>query len=455
MATFFLAFTLQCLFPIFDLNPNEFLGISLVNTDTQDREFTITVTSSNGTDVGSGRLTIPAGAQRARLIREILGMSAEPVSGSVRADAVGSLCSSYLVSGNDRSLQGSEPAATFGNAILLPRVDVNTGFMELNHVDTSVAIVNPNSSAGNVTANLFGLDGALRGSAAIPISARGSHTFRISDLFGNVLPANSVAGKTFQGYLRLNSDIGIAAWQRITTPLASNILRGRNLSELSTTSVAVFPHFVFSGDYGSTLNLINPTNAILILDVSAHDDRGNAIGDVVRVTLAPGASRRSSVGEFFRLILVQIFPPPTITGYIRIREAQGQSFQVAGDIEIIRTIQGAPNASMLVWVSDTPSLRWTVPFASSTGPYFTGYAIVNPNELLTVQTDVTVEFLGSNGGVLQQSTISLSPANRRASLVPEGFNSGFVRIQANMPVFALGSIGTRNGDMLEQLPPLR
>ena len=150
MTTFFLAFALQCLFPIFDLNPGEFLGLSLVNSDTQEREFTVTVTSSDGVDVRAGRLTIPASAQRARLVREILGAAAESANGWIRVDAGAQSCTSYLLSGSENSLRGAEPASTLATTVLLPHVEVNTGFMELNHFDTSVAVVNPNSSAASV-----------------------------------------------------------------------------------------------------------------------------------------------------------------------------------------------------------------------------------------------------------------------------------------------------------------
>src|SRR2546422_11689284 len=71
---FLLMFSLQCLFPIFDSSrPDEFLGLSIVNRDNQPREFTVTATAPEGTNAQTGRVSIPAGGQRAQLINEILG----------------------------------------------------------------------------------------------------------------------------------------------------------------------------------------------------------------------------------------------------------------------------------------------------------------------------------------------------------------------------------------------
>jgi hypothetical protein len=47
MMSFVLMFTLQCLFPIFDLDA-EFTGVSIVNPDTQSQTFGVSVTSSDG-----------------------------------------------------------------------------------------------------------------------------------------------------------------------------------------------------------------------------------------------------------------------------------------------------------------------------------------------------------------------------------------------------------------------
>jgi len=199
MMTFVLAFLLQCFLPIFDVKSQEFLGLSLLNTDVQQREFTVTSRSPEGTAVQTGRLTLPGGGQRAGLLREILDVSSSPASGWVRIDGQGSSCGAYLLQGSDESFAGFEPAsAPLASEVLLPHVEVNTGFMELNHIETAVAVVNPNTAAATVNVRLFTLSGVLRGTTMIHVPAQGSRVFHVDEVFGSALPGNGVGAKRFK-----------------------------------------------------------------------------------------------------------------------------------------------------------------------------------------------------------------------------------------------------------------
>jgi hypothetical protein len=397
-------------------------------------------------------VTLPAGNQRAFLLTEIVNARPLPSSGWVRLDKQGTDCSAYLTDGDAETLTGTDAAGSLATQILLPHIEVNTGFAELGHTDTSIVIVSPNDSAA-VTAQLFGLDGVSRGSAVLSVPAFGSVTAKVSTLFNAVLPNNGLGGKAFQGYIRLTSDKGVAAWARLETPLAGAVLRGQAVSEIVSTTRAIIPHFVFGPAFGSTINLVNPTSATVELEMSAHDDRGNTL-DTVPVRLLAGEARRSSVGEFFKAIIL-IFPPPTFSGYVRIREKNGGTFQIVGNVEIFGQQQGGPESAVFYPLSNTASASWLLPFASSASPYFTGFAIVNPNELLTVQTDVVIEVLDPAGLVRSRSTASLSPQNRMTGLVPSGLSPGYVRVTANFPVHLLGSIGTLDGRQLDQIPAIR
>src|SRR5262245_58709577 len=128
MYMFALAFTLQCFFPLFDLGAGEFVGMSLVNRDIQQQDFTVTVTGSEGRTSQSGVVTLPSGNERAVLLSEILSGKPLPASGWVRLDKQGSDCSAYLTSGDVETLTGTDAAASLSTSILLPHIEVNTGF---------------------------------------------------------------------------------------------------------------------------------------------------------------------------------------------------------------------------------------------------------------------------------------------------------------------------------------
>jgi hypothetical protein len=147
-----------------------------------------------------------------------------------------------------------------------------------------------------------------------------------------------------------------------------------------------------------------------------------------------------------------IFPPPLLTGYIRIRESGGSLFRGIGNIDI----HSDGNAvAALFPIAAATSREWTLPFVVNGQEYFTGYVIVNPNELLTVQTDVTVELLDTEGRpAAAPRNISLSPSARFSGLVDKEISSGYLRIRANAPVAVLGSIGTCRGSTLAFLPAI-
>jgi hypothetical protein len=451
MHTLIFALAVQCFFPLFS-EVSEFLGLSLVNPDSQPRLFTVTATPASGAAGTSGQVTVPGNGQRARLLHEIL--PSRPSEGWLRVDSDASGCLAYLASGTENALAGGEAAGTLSSSIFIPHIAVQTGFFELDASDTAILIVNPGPGAAAVNVELRDLGGTVRTNITVNVPGRGSHQFRASDPLGNVLPGNGMGGITFQGYAILSSTVPVAAWQQIETPISRAMLRGRGVEELRPTSAAVIPHFVFGGNYGTFINLINPRTNAVTLDLSAHDNQGNIIGETIRLTLAPGEARRSSVGEFFRVVLPAIFPAPVVTGYIRIREASLGTFFIAGNVEIFGAFQAGRGSTMLSGISDVAATQWRLPFAASQGGYFTGYAIAVQNDLLTVQTDVTVEVVAPDGNVVDRHTLSLGPRQRTASLIPDGLGSGFVRITSNLPVFVLGSIGSRDSRTLDQIPPL-
>jgi hypothetical protein len=452
--SFILMFTLQCFFPIFDLAARESTGISIVNPDSESREFTVTATTPDGTSRQTARVTLGARGQRAQLLREILGTATAPASGWIRVDSSTAGCRIYLTSQTEQNLTGTDAGST-STTVLLPRISVNTGFTELSHTDTQIALVNPNDAAANVTAQLIGIDGGARGSITMIVAAQGSRTFLISEAFQNVLPGNTLGGKTFEGSLRLSSDVAVAAWLRIERPLSKSILRGRGVADINPTNLAIIPHFVFGGSYESVVNVVNPTTAAMNLELTAFDDRGRRMGEVTQIALSARESRRASVPDLFRMALPAIFPLPVFSGYVRIREAQSQVFQIAGDVQITSSGAAPVVASMLYPITDTGSTIWTAPFAVSSSSYFTGYAIVNPNELLTVQTDIQLEVISSTGAVVSQTAIQLSPLNRQAALIAPGLSNGYLRFTSNFPVHVMGAIGTEDLRLLDQLPALR
>lgn len=444
-----------CFLPVLQSDSNGFVGLSLVNTAGLTNEASVTWTGPDGKGVRTGRLSLSPGAQRAFVVREILGTPRDPEDGWIRVDSSEPGLLSYLTSGTNGILDGAEPVSELAKTVLLDYVKVNTGFVELDNTDTSLILVNPGDTAASARVDLIALDGRPAGSLPVPVPARGSLTIRVSQSFRDVLPENGVGGRRFDGYAKAVADVGLAAWLRVDTPLSLRVLRGRAPDETGPTSLAIAGHFASGGAslYRSTLNLINAGDGPARLELLAQDDRGRAIGDSTYLTLDPGQGIREDVLSLFRVEIPDIFPPPLITGYIRIRESGGGVFRSIGDVDVY---SGSDAAAVLFPIGAATSREWTLPFAISGREYFTGFAIANANELLTVQTDVSIELLDVEGLLAAPPrNISLSPSAYFTALVEQEISNGYLRIRANGPVVVGGSIGTCSGNALAFLPAFR
>jgi hypothetical protein len=439
------------LLPVFEHDRDEFIGLSLVNTSVASNDVTITWTASDGNSARTANFSLVPGSQRVALVKEILSTPEDPPQGWIRIDSSEPGLLSYMTSGRDGILDATEPAPLISTRIILPHVAVNTGFTELEYTETQVSLINPGAAAANARAELIGLDGVAAGDLAVSIPARASRILRISESFRDVLPPNSAGGRTFHGYMKVSSDLGLAGWLQIEAPLSRRLLRGRGEEEIVPAPLAIVSHFAFGSAalYRSELNFINAGDSTATLDLVAHVDRGRF---AVRRTLSPGQGFREDVLGLFGIAVPAVFPPPMLTGYIRIEGADGSPFQGIGDIDIIR---GNNSAAMLYPVTTASSSTLMMPFVINDSEYFTGYAIANPNELLTVQTEVTIELFDVNGRPAgSPRNVSLSPSARFVGLIEESARGGYLRIRADRPVALLGCIGTSDGRMLAALPGL-
>jgi len=402
-----------------------------------------------------GELTLASGAQRALLVSEILDTGEVPSVGWVRVDSSGGAVEGVLANGDEAGLGMAGPL-TPETTWMLPDIRVDTGFKELGYTDTEVHIVvAPGIFPVVVQSDLIGLDGVVVRSELMTIPSSGTTTFTISEVFREFLPDNGVGGRTFNGYLLLTSSLNFTAWQMVETPLLRRIFAAQPVPDPATSGPVLAPFFAFGAGYQSTLNLINTSGTSLTLELTAEDGRGGNLAPVVLRMLAPGEALIEDVGTLFGILTVQTFPTPLVTGYVRVTAPNNGPVPVNGNLSISSVGQGTYQQSAMSYpVGVATSNNWVLPFVLSTGGYYSGYAITNPNTLLAVQTDVTIEVILADGTVFDTEQVSLSPRGQHAGVVPPGVGPGYVRITANMPIRVLGSIGTTDSSLLEQLPAI-
>ena len=245
MPALFLTLLLQSFLPIFDTGPNDYIGLAFVNSGNSTAIVEVSATDGDTGSVLGGQVTLAAGEQRALLLEEILSGGVGPDSGWIRVDPGSSSVGVVLAHGDPDRLTIAEPVLP-ATSLLVPDVRVDRGFRELGHTDMLVTIARPGGflSAG-VTLELIGLDGVLAGSVSVTLGANRHVTLKISETFRDVLPDNGVGGRSFEGYLRLSSGEAVVAWQRVETPLFSNVLDAQPVPE--TAGLYLAPFFVFGG----------------------------------------------------------------------------------------------------------------------------------------------------------------------------------------------------------------
>jgi len=442
-----LAIVFQTILPIFETS-TDYLGLSIADPSTG--AVGVTVRSSDGTVAGEGTVSIDPGGQQARLLHEVVETGAVPGAGWVEVESGNGARNAVLAFGDAGRLAMAAPGVA-GRTLLLPDVRVATGFLELGYTDTLVHIVVPGAGAATVTLRLVGMDGAVVASASVLVPAGGSRTLTVSETFGSFLPDNGLGGRTFRGYFHLESDQDMLAWQLIETPLGRAVLEGAAPGIVSTP--VMVPFFVFGGEsqYRSTLNIINTSDTEVTLDLAADIDGGEWTASR---TLAPGAVLGDTIQNIFGILTVQTFPPPLVSGAVRIT-SNSPAPAITGSMTVNAIGQGGYNESVMSYPVGGPSgTSWVLPFGVSGGGYFTGYAISNPNALLTVQTDVTIEVFAADGSLVESRQVSLSPRGMSTGLIPDGVGSGFIRISSNMPVRVVGSVGTSDPATLERVPAI-
>ena len=114
MALLFLTLIIiiQSVLPIFDLTGDEYLGLSLLNTASESADVTVAVNRSEGMDAVVGVISLPPGAERALLRREILGLEADPGSGWIEIDSNRTGLGVFLATGGYGFLHTAEAADT-------------------------------------------------------------------------------------------------------------------------------------------------------------------------------------------------------------------------------------------------------------------------------------------------------------------------------------------------------
>ncbi len=415
------------------LSGEEHFGLALVNLDSSPAILTITALSANGEQFARFGFSNPVlrtlkpGEKISLIDSELFAGSELPESiRSVKIASTSAKVSGFFVI-YENALTRLDGAALLSRPLrsfLIPEIETASG--------TRIDAMNPGATDASVSLSLLNSRGELRGSAfriIPPMGTAAVHADR--NLFG-ISPESTdyVLGSASSGVLATELFKGIE-------PDVS-VLAGIDAGVGSTRLFA--PQFVYDSDWRSSLSILNldPLPGWIRLDLI--DETGISLGSWTRLLDAGGKVRLDDpadlgIGHF--------------GGYLQITS---NGIRIAGSA----TFGAGAAVSSLPLVS---GLESSVLFShlASDAVYYTGIAILNPND-----TDVTATLILCNdAGMSEMMVQERIPARQRISrlltdyfpvLAGQNRTSGYVRLMVDRPVASYAVYGTKNLSILCAIP---
>ncbi len=379
-------------------NQNAFTGISLLAPVTMS--VTLNALNNNGNLItGAGvrnpvTVTLVSGQQYSKLISELFGL--QSFDGWIEADASATGLGIFVATGS-WDLQHLDG--------VVPR-DVSRDFI-LFHSGSSAILVNPSSSAANVTLTEF----RSRISRSLTIPARARVITALSDI------------------TRVQSSEPLSAVERST--VSGSLASNEGIPVLQVQPGLVFPGAVVGGGYSSVLTVVNTADVPQSLTVTFESSSASLQVD-------SNAALRISIGD-----LLQLSEGPVKSAAVRVTvNLPFGTTPSPGSLVGVLDIQRQGDN---VTISSRPAgTDFTIANISNGDGFFTGLAFATGN----VAAKIAIEVYSSTGGAPVSGTMNLD-ANQElgrllSDLVPAsaGQAGGYIHIRSDQPIWAWEIFGS-------------
>jgi len=330
-------------------------------------------------------------------------------------------------------LDGTNLAADPMTTFIFPEI-TNGSYTKIN-----VSGSNPDSV--DLTFELIGADGIVLASVQKTIAGNGAI---VADLFTQIF--NGMTPDPTD-YVRVRASQGVEGFELLrkgTGDIAA--LVGQDTNGGATTLYS--PQFAVGGIYQSSLSIINLDSSSGIASLRFIGENGTQIGATKVVTLAPNGKVYIDDPDFFQEMDLN----ELTLGYVEIKS---NGLRLTGSV-VFGDINGRTFSTALPLIS---KLQQSVLFShvASNDLYFTGYAIVNPNN---ANATARFDLYAADGSLTGTNTLVIPAFNREARLLTEYFpqvsnqdiTSGYVRITVDKPVAAYSIYGTSNYSVISAIP---
>lgn len=407
-------------------NANQ-LGIAWTNTSNKSISLSATARGYDGQLItgnniqNPANLTIPAGAQIAKLGTEVFGNGIAGRAGWIELTASDAGVDGFFQLFNS-SLSTSDGASfpvAPASRLVFPHVDKDTVLYIVNTGDSSVP---------SAAVLVYNNNGVLAGSTTLSIGGKGGWSGQVSDLLPSLQAVDGyVIVDTLGAVFTSFSDtlVGMQSYQRGD----GAIVLGQRDSEVVQTGYAA--HVAIGGGFTSRLTLVNPASVQQQVQLTLN-------GTSVQRTIPANGRLDESLAQTFN-----ISGTNTTTGYLEVQTSDNSG--VSGYVELTL---GDGQLRTTTPISGEGQTRLVFSDVVQGGGYFTGLALLNANN---AAASVTIEVDAPSGVALASKTVTLGAGQRLVGLISELFPAlqtqlgGFVRVNSSLPLYGLEIIGTTQG----------
>jgi hypothetical protein len=406
-------------------------GFAVTNPTSNFADVQFTIYGLDGNPVSSGlvnpvRYRVAPKGQISMLASELF--AASKTDGWVQVTSATSTLSGYYFSGDfATTLEGADSAAgSTSQVVPAVRSDENA--------TTEIVILNPGTTTGTVTVNLFDPRGEQFGATVSRTIAAHAELRLPVSAFSAVATSDTL-------WAKVSSTIPVAATGIVNRSGSLLFASGQRVDQ--TASVRIVPHYIAGNGFNPVLFLSNPTASQITVTVTAFADTG-APATQPRTFVIPA---NGSISADALAITRQPFVP-MMNGWLRIESPNAA-------INGLVVVDGSP-ALTSIPVEAVPQDRMIYSQISETPDIFTGLVFVNT---WAISTTLDLSLVRADGVTTVQKSISLAPnskySNVLRNMIPEAVGQAgeYLVIHSSLPVYSVGMLGANNGAFLASMSP--
>ena len=402
--------------------PDAITGIAVVNTDTTSGvSVTLTSYRNDGTSSSPVSLAVPAKGQISKLSSELFGSTSSD-GGWVKVAVNRPGIKGFFLSFDPvlNTMDGGPFMNRPVNDFVLP---------DLRNAE--VSLVNPGSSAIEVTLKVIGDAGAeLASPTVVQIPANGRYVARMD---------------TPDSYLRAtSSQMFVASEQFGTAGRSTNFLDG--LIADTGARFLYSPQYVVGGGYTSKLTLINLENLQTTVSLSWFRNNGANVAGNVQVVLPPLG--RTTIVDADRFAVA--VPDSGLDGYLFVSSS---ITRITGTVQFGDSVESKFQTTLPL--VSTPYTETIYAHVAQNSAYFTGVAIINGN---SGPANVTISMFNTSGVQVGSGQRTIAPNARISELLSQidpqlpQLNGGYFKVTAARPVYSFAVFGTNSLSVLAAIP---